>query len=108
MSATNAFGLPLVAEEPPANTVTLICRLCSYMGPTCRVETSEEDLLETLANHVGQDHPDSTAAESSPKRVYGYVAGLTDETLARVNAERAVNPYGDGQQCTTPGCLCDS
>lgn len=101
--STDFLGRPLA--EPPANTVTPACRLCSYMGPTFRVGTPLPDVLAPVGVHVGEEHPGAGDVESYPKMLHGYAPGLTDDVLLRVNARRAENPYGDGTKCE-PGCEC--
>lgn len=96
-------------RTPPANIVIPSCRLCSYMGPTFWVETPLPMACHPLKEHVEQEHPTASAAESMPRLIYGYAAGLTDEILTRVNVRRAQNPYGphgEGGAPCLPDCGC--
>lgn len=85
--------------------MTPACRLCSYLGPSFRVGTPLPDVLAPVGVHVREEHPETGNAESYPKLLLGYVPGLTDGVLLRVNARRAENPYGEGARCE-PGCEC--
>ncbi|MCB5910393.1 hypothetical protein [Streptomyces pinistramenti] len=100
---TDFLGRPVA--DLLANTVTFACQLCPYLGPSFRVGTELADVLAPVGAHVREQHPDAGDVESYPKVIYGYVDGLTDEVLLRVNARRAENPYGDGTTCE-PGCEC--
>ncbi|MEV7282896.1 hypothetical protein [Streptomyces sp. NPDC093111] len=103
MTATDFLGRPLV--EPPANTVTAVCPFCSFMGPTHWIGTPLDDVLAAVGVHVRDDHAEVDPDAAAPKLYYGFVNGLTEESRIRVNAQRAENPYGDGETCP-PGCEC--
>ncbi|MEU3607071.1 hypothetical protein AB0E83_16725 [Streptomyces sp. NPDC035033] len=75
------------------------------MGPTHWIATPLPDVLAAVSVHVREEHPHAGAQESRPKLFEGFVHGLTEETRIRVNAARALDPYGTGEACP-PDCAC--